>query len=302
MHAAIDGFLRYLRFERNASDLTLKSYSEDLDSLLEFFAEVTGQIPEPGEVTTGLLRAYVSYMHECQYARSTMARRLACLRSFFKFCQREQWVESNPATALRTPRAGRKLPHFLTSEQINRLMQAPPADDPSGLRDRAILETMYSGGLRVAELVGLDVGDWDRDTDMLRVIGKGRKERMAPLGRFATAALDRWLSVREPKSNASAADRAAMFLNRSKTRLTTRSVGRLLEKHIKVAGLDRITSPHTLRHSFATHLLDGGADLRSVQELLGHKSLTTTQIYTHVSTKRMKETYEQSRPHAASAK
>jgi integrase/recombinase XerC len=301
MHAAIDGFIRYLRFERNASDLTLKSYSEDLDSLLEFFAEVAGEIPEPGEVTISLLRAYVSYMHECQYARATIARRLACLRSFFKFCLREQWVESNPATALRTPRAGRKLPHFLTTEQINRLMQTPPADEPAGLRDRAILETMYSGGLRVAELVGLNVEDWDRDTDILRVIGKGRKERMAPLGRFATAALDSWLAVREIDPKASESNRRAMFLNRSKTRLTTRSVGRMLEKHIKVAGLDSHTSPHTLRHSFATHLLDGGADLRSVQELLGHKSLTTTQIYTHVSTKRMQETYEQSHPHAASA-
>ena len=158
---------------------------------------------------------------------------------------------------------------------------------------------MYSGGLRVAELVALNLDDWDRDADVLRVFGKGKKERVSPVGSFAAAALERWLSFRDPSPKGTASDQKAIFLNRFGKRLTTRSIGRMLEKHIKEAGLDSITSPHTLRHSFATHLLDGGADLRSVQELLGHKSLTTTQIYTHVSTKRLKETYEQSHPHAA---
>ncbi len=299
MHAAIDGFVRYLKIERNASELTLKSYSEDLGSLLEFFAEGLGRVPAPAEVSIAILRTYVSYLHECQYARTTIARRLACLRSFFKYCAREGIVETNPAKALRTPRAGRKLPHFLNTEQVGRLLETPPANEPMGLRDRAMLETMYSAGLRVAELVGLDVEDLDRDADILRVIGKGRKERIAPIGRFAARALERWLEVRRPAPRASAAEQKAMFLNRFGRRLTTRSVGRMLEKHLQAAGLDTITSPHTLRHSFATHLLDGGADLRSVQELLGHKSLTTTQIYTHVSTRRLRETYEKSHPHAA---
>ena len=182
MHAAIDSFLRYLRVERNASELTLKSYSEDLGSLLEFFTDQLGKVPQPDQVTVATLRTYIAYLHECQYARTTIARRLACLRSFFRFCCREGLVENNPAKALRTPRIGRKLPHFLSSEQVASLLEAPPANDPLGLRDRAILETMYSAGLRVAELVWLNVEHWDRAANILRVLGKGRKERIAPVG------------------------------------------------------------------------------------------------------------------------
>jgi integrase/recombinase XerC len=299
MYDAIESFLRYLRIERNSSGLTLKSYSEDFDSLLEYFSEQLGQIPDVDQVSIGMLRGYVAYLHECQYARTTIARRLACLRSFFRYCRREGLTENNPAKALRTPRIGRKLPHFLSIEQVARLLEAPAANNAQGLRDRAILETIYSGGLRVAELVSLNVSSWDRDSNVLRVIGKGRKERIAPVGSYAARALDRWLEVREPHDDISADDEAALFLNRFGRRLTTRSVGRMVEKHLKQSGLDRITSPHTLRHSFATHLLDGGADLRSIQELLGHKSLTTTQIYTHVSTSRLRETYEKAHPHAA---
>ena len=298
MYAAIELFIRYLRIERNASPLTLKSYSEDFDSLLEYFTDRLGQIPEPPNVTVGVLRGYVAYLHECQYARTTIARRLACLRSFFRYCRREGITETNPARVLRTPRLGRKLPHFLSTEQIAALLEAPPANEKAGLRDRAMLETMYSGGLRVAELVALNVSDWDRDADILRVRGKGRKERIAPVGSYAVRALDRWLEVREPDLSASAHEADAMFLNRFKGRLTTRSVGRMLKKYLQQTGLVNTTSPHTLRHSFATHLLDGGADLRSVQELLGHKSLTTTQIYTHISTRRLRETYEKAHPHA----
>lgn len=301
MYQEIDAFRRYLKIERNASELTLKSYTEDLDSLLVFFTEQHGSIPAVREISVGILRTYVAYLHECQYARSTVARRLACLRSFFRFCQREGYADSNPAKMLRTPRLGRKLPHFLTTEQVSKLLEAPPANESAGLRDRAILETIYSGGLRVAELVGLNITDWDRDANVLRVRGKGRKERIAPVGSFASRALSRWLEVREPKDG-SEDDRNAMFLNRFGCRLTTRSVGRMLEKYLKETGLASITSPHTLRHSFATHLLDGGADLRSVQELLGHKSLTTTQIYTHVSTRRLQETYEKAHPHAVASR
>jgi integrase/recombinase XerC len=299
MHAAIDAFLQFLRIERNASPMTLKSYHEDLESVREYFETQQGKFPPPDEVTTADLRGYVAYLHDCQYARSTMARRLACLRSFFRYCCREGFCQANPAKALRTPRAGRRLPHFLTAEQVVRLLEAPPANMPMGLRDRAILETTYSGGLRVAEVVGLNVTSWDRDADILRVLGKGRKERISPVGRYAATALGRWLEVREPDPTASPNHQTAMFLNKRGRRLTTRSVGRMLEKYITQTGLDQLTSPHTLRHSFATHLLDNGADLRSVQELLGHKSLTTTQIYTHVSTKRLRETYEKAHPHAS---
>ncbi len=298
MHEAVDAFLRYLRFERNASPLTLKSYSEDLRSLLAFLEQELGRVPPLDRVSVGLLRRYLASLHEQGYARTTVARRLASLRSFFRYCCREGWLETNPAQVLRNPRVGRKLPHFLTADQVARLLEAPPVNTPLGLRDRALLETLYSAGLRVAELVGLNVEDWDQDANILRVRGKGRKERIAPVGRYAAEALRRWLQVRQPADDAGPDDRAALFLNRFGRRLTTRSVGRILEKYLKQVGLDTVTSPHTLRHSFATHLLDGGADLRSVQEMLGHKSLTTTQIYTHISTRRLREAYEKAHPHA----
>jgi integrase/recombinase XerC len=299
MHAATKAFLNFLRIERNASELTVKSYADDLSHITEFLQEHTGQVPEPRHIDVGILRSYVAWLHECGYARTTVARRLACLRSFFRYCNREGLCDTNPAKPLRTPRAGRKLPHFLTTDQVGSLLIAPPANTDAGLRDRAILETMYSAGLRVSEVVGINVTDWDRSAGILRVLGKGRKERISPVGSYATKALDRWLEVRKPDQKAPEKQRVAMFLNRFGRRLTTRSIGRMLETHIQTAGLTQQTTPHTLRHSFATHLLDGGADLRSVQELLGHKSLTTTQIYTHISTRRLRETYEKAHPHAS---
>ncbi|MCH2200668.1 MAG: tyrosine recombinase XerC [Fuerstiella sp.] len=300
MHDAVGRFLNYLRIERNASGLTIKSYADDLGHLIEFYEEQTGQIPEPRDADVTQLRSYASYLHECGYARSTIARRLACLRSFFRFCKREGLCDANPARPLRTPRAGRRLPHFLSTDEVGKLLSVPPATQKDGLRDRAILETMYSAGLRVAEVVALDTEHWDRSSGIMKVLGKGRKERIAPVGSYATRALDRWIDVRQPDPHGRPDQTAAIFLNRFGRRLTTRSIGRMLDKHINSAGLSSQTSPHTLRHSFATHLLDGGADLRSVQELLGHKSLTTTQIYTHVSTRRLRETYELAHPHAAS--
>ncbi len=298
MQSSVQQFLRFLKLERNASDLTIKSYGDDFASFFDYLEDRVGGVASADQVTIPILRGYVSYLHECQYARTTIARRLAALRSFFRYTTREELTSSNPAQTLRTPRASRKLPHFLTTDQITTLLEAPPANDPMGIRDRAILETLYSAGLRVAELVGLNISDWDRQANVLRVFGKGAKERIAPIGSFASKALDHWLDVRAVDVQAPADEHDALFLNRFGRRLTTRSIGRMLEKYLKETGLSLLTSPHTLRHSFATHLLDGGADLRSVQELLGHKSLTTTQIYTHVSTRRMRETYESSHPHA----
>lgn len=302
MQSAVQGFLRYLRLEKNVSELTLKSYADDFESFYDYLQDRIGHVPNAEELSIAELRGYVTYLHDCQYARTTIARRLASLRSFFRYTTREGITETNVAKALRTPRVGRKLPHFLTNEQVVSLLEAPPANDPMGLRDRAILETLYSAGLRVSELVGLDLDHWDRVANVIRVYGKGKKERIAPIGSHAARALDRWLEVRESDKDAPADERGAMFVNRFGRRLTTRSIGRMLEKYLQVTGLDSITSPHTLRHSFATHLLDGGADLRSVQELLGHKSLTTTQIYTHVSTRRMQDAYEKSHPHAVKSR
>ena len=195
MHTAVDGFLRSLRIERNASPLTLKSYAEDFNSFFDYLQDRVGRSPTPPEVDITMLRGYVAYLHECQYAKTTIARRLASLRSFFRYCSREKLTTSNPAKALRTPRIGRKLPNFLTTQQTVQLIETPSTDEPAGMRDKAMIETMYSAGLRVAELVGMNLSDWDQDANILRVRGKGRKERIAPLGSYATAALHKWLKV-----------------------------------------------------------------------------------------------------------
>ena len=299
MRTAIDRFLQYLRVERNASQLTEKSYREDLTFLTDYLSEAHGDIcPKPGDVTVLDLRGYVAALHEAGYAKTTIARRLASLRSFFRFGQREGWAKTNPAKPLRNPRKGRSLPHFLSAEDLGRLLQTPPADEPLGLRDRAVLETMYSAGLRVSELVGLSDGDLDFDAGILRVRGKGRRERLAPVGSYATRALRRWLRVRELHPRQPEGPDAPVFVNKFGRRISTRSIGRMLEKYLKLTGLDNRTTPHSLRHSFATHLLDRGADIRSVQELLGHKSLVTTQIYTHVSTSALLKVYEKAHPRA----
>jgi len=298
IRTAIESFIEYLRVERNASDLTIKSYEEDLIALVLYFEETEGREVELSEVTTLELRRFVAELQQAGYAKSTISRKLACLRSFFRFAVREGWVEANIAKPLRNPRAGRKLPHFLSAEEIARLLESPPSTSASGVRDRAILETMYSAGLRVSELVGLSIEDIDFSAGLVRVRGKGRKERLSPLGSYAQKAIKNWLSQREPNPKATKEHASAVFLNRFGNRLTSRSVGRMLEKYLKQCGLDQRTSPHTLRHSFATHLLDRGADIRSVQELLGHKSLITTQIYTHVSTERLREVYESALPRA----
>ena len=298
METAVSRFLQYLRVERNASDLTLKSYREDLTALAEYLGQGEGRCPPPGQITTLDLRSYVGGLHEAGYAKTTVARRLASMRSFFRFGQREGWIDTNPAKPLRNPRKSRSLPHFLSTDDLGRLLEAPLANDPMGLRDRAILETLYSAGLRVSELVGLNDGDLDFDAGVLRVRGKGRKERLSPVGSFASKALRRWLRVRKLSPKEKGGSATPVFVNKFGHRLTTRSVGRLLEKYLKITGLDRRTTPHTLRHSFATHLLDRGADIRSVQELLGHKSLVTTQIYTHVSTAALREVYERAHPRA----
>ncbi|MBN2022444.1 MAG: tyrosine recombinase XerC [Pirellulales bacterium] len=300
MHTAIDRFLTYLRVERNASPHTLKSYRDDLAALVEYLSECHGQDCPPPEAITALdLRGYVAALVEAGYAKTTIARRLASMRSFYRFGQREGWTKTNPAKPLRNPRKARSLPHVLSTDDLGRLLEAPPVDNPMGLRDRAILETTYSAGLRVSEVVGLCDGDLDFDAGVVRVRGKGRRERLAPIGSYAIRALRRWLAARRVHAHEPTGAAAPVFVNRFGRRLTTRSVGRMLEKYLRETGLDRRTSPHSLRHSFATHLLDRGADIRGVQELLGHKSLVTTQIYTHVSTAGLRAVYERAHPRAA---
>jgi integrase/recombinase XerC len=298
LHNQVAQFLRYLAVERNASDLTIKSYREDLIDLGDYLADSLGPQVTARDVTPRDLRGYVAALHDAGYAQSSISRKLASLRSFYKYAGRQQMCESNPAKPLRNPRSGRKLPHFLTSDEIGKLLAAPPKGNTAGLRDRAILETMYSAGLRVSEVVSINIGDLDFSDEIARVRGKGRKERLAPLGRFAIQALQAYIPARELSEKESPGREAPVFTNRFGTRLTVRSVGRMLEKYIAETGLNTRTSPHTLRHSFATHLIDRGADIRSVQELLGHKSLVTTQIYTHLSTANLREVYLKAHPRA----
>jgi integrase/recombinase XerC len=299
LRRAIGQFLVFLAGERNASELTVKAYREDLTGLVDYLEHKRGQCPDPEALTPQDLREYQSALQEAGYARATIARKLASLRSFYKFAQRQGIASGNPAKPLRNPRRQRKLPHVLTSADIDRLLQAPPPACEPGLRDRAILETMYSAGLRVSELVGINDNDLDFDEQIVRVRGKGRKERISPLGSFAIKAIQAYQKLRTRHSSFANRRDAPVFVNRFGKRLTTRSIGRMLEKHILTAALDTRTSPHTLRHTFATHLLDRGADIRSVQELLGHRSLATTQIYTHVSAANLRAIYEKAHPRAA---
>ncbi|MDD3468933.1 MAG: tyrosine recombinase [Thermoguttaceae bacterium] len=296
MQQAVERYLRYLQVERNASDLTIKSYREDLESLASYLMDQWGRVPAAGELSIRDLRGYIAAMHEAGYAQATISRRLAAFRGFFKFGQREGWAEQNPAKPLRNPRKSTHLPYFLETGEVDRLLAAPMLDTLLGVRDSAILETIYSAGLRVSEVVGLNDGDLLLTDDLLRIRGKGKKERLSPIGSYAKRALTHWLSVRLLHPEVANGANTPVFTNRFGRRLTTRSVARMLEKYIMQTGLDHRTTPHTLRHSFATHLLDAGADIRSVQELLGHKSLVTTQIYTHLSTANLRKIYEKAHP------
>ncbi|MEM6777980.1 MAG: tyrosine recombinase XerC [Planctomycetota bacterium] len=300
MQSSVTRFLQYLATERNASDLTIKAYREDLFGFLEWLEGSGLSTRELDSLSPQDLRSFQAALQQAGYARSTISRKLASLRSFFRYAMREGLAKTNPAKPLRNPRQSRKLPHVLSNAEIGRLLDSPPKTTSAGLRDRAMLETMYSAGLRVSELVGLCDGDLDFQQQITRVRGKGRQERISPLGSFAIEAIRKYAARRNRSSQADAlARQAPVFVNRFGDALTTRSVGRMLDKYIAAAELDTRTSPHTLRHSFATHLLDRGADIRSVQELLGHKSLTTTQIYTHVSAANLRQIYEVAHPRAA---
>ncbi len=298
MEECLAEFLRYLALERNASEHTVKSYREDLTQALAFFRGRIGtEKLAPAQLTTRQLRAYLAWLAEQSYAKATIARRIAAVRSWLRFLCRQGLVNDNPADGLRGPRQDKKLPHFMSEVDLERLLETPP-ESPLGVRDRALLETIYSAGLRVSESVGLNLDDVDFDSGVATIRGKGKRERLALLGPAAVRALQRWLTERELLAAPRGKAQPAVFVNKHGTRLTTRSVGRMLEKYLALAGLDARSSPHTLRHSFATHLLDRGADIRSVQELLGHRSLGTTQIYTHVTTNRLQESYQKAHPRA----
>ncbi len=291
----IDRFLRHLSATRGASEHTLKAYGGDLAELSEFLE--AQNIEEPQEVNPRVLRRYLVELEDRQLAASSVQRKLSSVRSFFRFLQREGVIDQHPATGLRRRRTPRLLPGCLELSEVESLLMAPDLATPEGRRDRAILEFLYSAGTRAAETVGLDRSKIDLERGICRVRGKGNKERLAGVGRYAVRALREYLQdPLRPKPKASAGD--AVFLNLRGGRLTTRSLGRFVDKYTARAGITRHATPHTLRHSFATHLLDRGADLRAVQELLGHANLVTTQIYTHVSVERLREVYERAHPRA----
>jgi integrase/recombinase XerC len=286
----IDKFVAYLKIEKNASEHTIINYSADLKD----FGKFLGDAPLEG-VNYLALRRYLAHMRGQNYSKRTVARKLATLRSFFRFLYREGYLKTNPASSISTPKFEKKLPLFLDAGEAVKLVEAPDEKEPSGLRDRAILETLYSTGMRVGELVRLNVNDIDFIGGVVKVLGKGKKERLTPIGDKALRAIRGYLNKRGLKK---LTERKAVFLNKNGGRLTDRSIRRVVGKYIKAVSLKENISPHTLRHSFATHLLNRGADLRSVQELLGHMNLSTTQIYTHVTTKRLKEVYEKAHPRA----
>ena len=304
----LNSFLDHLRYERNVSVHTLRNYESDLQQFLDYLNPPNeksngkkGTEPDIKTIDHITIREWLATLHSDHKKKSSIARKLAALRTFLQFLVREGVVESNPAKLVSTPRKEKKLPVHLSVEDAIRFIETPDADTDFGKRDRAILELLYATGVRVAELVQLNLRDIDFNNKLLRVFGKRRKERIVPFGDPAARALREYLSVREKfLMNAPVTKRDAqpLILNYQGTRMTTRSVGRLVEKHIRMcAGIHDI-SPHALRHSFATHLLDSGADLRDIQALLGHARLSTTQVYTHVSMQKLIEVYDKAHPKA----
>ncbi|MDF1836236.1 MAG: tyrosine recombinase XerC [Planctomycetota bacterium] len=297
LFAWVDRFLHVLAHGRSLSEHTLKAYAQDLSELASFLEE--WGVQDPGQITTRHVRQYLAELDERQLASSSMQRKLSSMRTFFKDLLAEGHIESDPSVGLRKRRSGRYLPGVLSRQEAEALMAAPDRTTLPGLRDAALFEVMYSAGTRAAETVALDRPHLDLARGLVRILGKGKKERLGALGRFSVEALNEYLSdPRRPQAKLNACE--AIFLGRNGTRLTTRSLERIVAKHALAANIPRRVTPHTLRHSFATHLLDGGADLRAVQELLGHAHLTTTQIYTHVSIERLREVYEKSHPRATS--
>jgi len=294
-------FIEHLKYVKAYSEQTLRAYRQDLEEFIQFIGQERKGVRKAdllGAADLLTVRKYLAHLYERGLSKSSIGRKLASLRSFFRFAVSKGYIERNPALSVRTPRREKKLPRFLSQEEMVRLIEAPDPTSLSGIRDRAILELLYSTGMRVSELVGLNESDFHLLGDSVIVKGKGNKERMLPVGSYASRALSQWQEAKKELRRLPHFDDKALFLNLRGTRLSSRSVRRILRKYFLKAGLARKVTPHTLRHTFATHLLDRGADLRSVQELLGHASLSTTQVYTHITTRRLKESYERAHPRA----
>ncbi len=292
MRDEIDTFLNYLSSERNVSSHTLVSYRSDLEQFREFVGRERGTEAGPAEVDHILIRRYLALLHK-SHKKSSIGRKLAAIRAFYKYLLRMGRLAKNPAELVATPKKEKRIPSHLTIDEVTALVEAPKGAELLALRDRVILETLYSCGIRVSELTSLSVADLDLDDGLVRVLGKGNKERIVPIGSYARTSIASYLAMRgDPPPD------AALLLNARGGRLTSRSVARIVGRYILRLATVKMVSPHPLRHTFATHLLEGGADLRAIQELLGHASLSTTQKYTHVSIDRLMEVYDKAHPKA----
>ncbi len=298
----IELYAFFLKNEKNYSNYTIVSYRNDLIQFFNYLKLYRILKDDKIEyVDRSVMRKYIVYLKKSDYSARSISRKISTVRSFFKFCLREGIIKVNPTINLITPKIDKKLPYFLYLQEVNKLIETPLKNTIFGIRDRAILELLYGTGIRVGELVNLNICNIDLYEKTIIVFGKGSKERILPLGNPSIRAIQEYLTSRnlfEKKIFVNKNDLEALFLNRLGGRLTTRSIRRIIIKYMKMAGLNKKISPHVLRHSFATHLLGGGADLRSVQELLGHKSLSTTQIYTHITKERLKTIYKKSHPRA----
>ena len=301
----VDLFLKHLADERGCSPHTAKAYSVDLSAFLNFLEERGDLNAFPHKVDRLLLRAFLADQTTKGAGKRTLSRRLSGLRSFYKFLQRRKMSDHSPLDGIHNPKVPKTLPRFLTESEVRKLVESIAGANWMDVRDRAVLELLYGAGVRVSELVGANLEDYDGERGLLRVRGKGKKERLLPTGTWAAQAINTWLLRRAEAANgradapaAQSAPSSPVFVNRFGTRLDVRSVRRILVKRLAVAGLPPGATPHTLRHSYATHLLERGADLRSVQELLGHASLSTTQIYTHLTPSRLKDIYNTAHPKA----
>ncbi|MCK5450941.1 MAG: tyrosine recombinase XerC [Candidatus Omnitrophica bacterium] len=286
MERFIGKFLNYLDIEKNYSEHTLRSYSSDLVEFYKFLKK-----EDPKKITHLDLRKFLAELRKKGSAKRTIVRKLSVIRSFFKFLSREKYVDTDPSQSIFTPKLDKHLPEFLDTEKTMKLITAPLVDNVLGLRDRAILEVLYSTGMRVSELVGLNFEDIDLISGVVKVRGKGKRERISILGSESQRVLRSYIEDRK-------LIRGAIFLNKRGNRITDRSIRRIIDKYVEQCGIENKISPHSIRHSFATHLINNGADLRSVQELLGHKNLSTTQIYTHLGSKRLREMYMKAHPRA----
>lgn len=286
MDRYIEKYIRYLEVERNASNHTIFNYRRDLEEFKNSVGET-----EVERIDYLAIRKFLSVLKEKNLKSSSISRKLSCIRSFFSFLNREGLLKNDPSAAISSPKLERHLPIFLTEDEVVKLIESPDIKEPLGLRDRAILETFYSTGIRISELVGLNRENIDFFGGVVKVMGKGKKERLVPIG-------DRALRVIREYINKSKQPQPAVFLNKNGNRITVRGIRLILDKYIRATALREDISPHSLRHSFATHLLNRGADLRSVQELLGHANLSTTQIYTHLTTDKLKSVYDKAHPRA----